>query len=112
MVINSVGPILLESFVDLPGVKAVVWAGLPGQEAGNALVDVLYGATSPNGKLPYSIAKTAKDFGSTMESMTDNFREGLFIDYKHMDKNNIQPRYEFGFGLCKFYISGCVLSLY
>ena len=31
----------------LPGSQAVVWAGLPSQENGNALVDVLYGLVTP-----------------------------------------------------------------
>jgi len=78
----------------------VVWAGIPGQESGNGLVDVLYGSTSPNGKLPYTIAKAATDYG-TMTTLTpvDNFAEGLFIDYRHFDQANITPRFEFGFGL-------------
>lgn len=28
-----------------------------------------------------------------------NFKEGNFIDYRHFDANNIEPSYEFGFGL-------------
>lgn len=38
VVIYSVGPVLVESFVNNPNVTAIVWAGLPGQEAGNSLV--------------------------------------------------------------------------
>ena len=30
---------------------------------------------------------------------TDNFTEGIFIDYKHFIAQNITPRFEFGFGL-------------
>lgn len=74
---------------------------LPGQELGNGLVDVLYGATSPNGKLPYTIAKQASDYGTAVVSGNDNYAEGLYIDYRHFDKEGIAPRYEFGFGLCK-----------
>ncbi|KAG9231465.1 glycoside hydrolase superfamily [Amylocarpus encephaloides] len=99
VVVHSVGPILLESFADLPNVKAIVWAGLPGQESGNALVEVLYGDVSPSGKLPYTIAKRASDYGTSIQATTDNFSEGLYIDYRYLDKNNIAPRYEFGFGL-------------
>lgn len=29
----------------------------------------------------------------------DDFAEGLFIDYRAFDKDNIEPRFEFGFGL-------------
>ncbi|KAH6666913.1 glycoside hydrolase superfamily [Halenospora varia] len=99
VVIHSVGPILLEAFADLANVKAIVWAGLPGQESGNALVEVLYGDVSPSGKLPYTIAKKESDYGTSIQATTDNFGEGLYIDYRYLDKNKITPRYEFGFGL-------------
>lgn len=101
VVVQSVGPVILETILALPGVKAIVWAGLGSQESGNALVDILYGATTPSGKLPYTIAKTQADYGTAISSGDDNYSEGLFIDYRHFDKNNISPRYEFGFGLCK-----------
>lgn len=28
-----------------------------------------------------------------------DFKEGLYIDYRHFDKYGISPRFEFGFGL-------------
>lgn len=101
VVIHSVGPVLLETILALPNVVAVVWAGLPGQESGNGLVDILYGSTSPNGKLPFTIAKQMSDYGAAIKSGDDNFSEGLYIDYRHFDQAGIAPRYEFGFGLCK-----------
>lgn len=101
VVVHSVGPIILETILAQPNVKAIVWAGLPSQENGNALVDILYGATSPSGKLPYTIAKSPSDYGTSIQRGNDNFAEGLYIDYRHFDKANIAPRYEFGFGLCK-----------
>lgn len=101
VVVHSVGPIILETILAQPNVVAVVWAGLPGQESGNALADILYGSTSPSGKLPYTIAKQPSDYPSTWVTGDDNFSEGLFIDYRHFDQNNISPRYEFGYGLCK-----------
>lgn len=99
VVVHSVGPIILETILNTPGVRAVVWAGLPGQESGNALVDVLYGLVNPNGKLPYTIAKSPGDYGTSIVRGDDNFREGVFIDYRHFDRENIAPRFEFGFGL-------------
>ncbi|KAK0621951.1 glycosyl hydrolase family 3 N terminal domain-containing protein [Bombardia bombarda] len=99
VVVHSVGPIILETILNTPGVQAVVWAGLPSQESGNALVDVLYGLTSPSGKLPYTIAKSPNDYGTAVSRGDDSYPEGLFIDYRHFDKSNIAPRYEFGFGL-------------
>ncbi|KAL1589534.1 hypothetical protein WHR41_01606 [Cladosporium halotolerans] len=99
VVVNSVGPIILESILSNANVQAIVWAGLAGQESGNGLVDILYGSTSPGGKLPYTIAKQASDYGTSVVSGDDNFSEGLYIDYRHFDKAGIAPRYEFGYGL-------------
>jgi beta-glucosidase len=99
VVVHSVGPIILEPILALENVVAIVWAGLPGQESGNALVDIIYGSTSPNGKLPYTIAKKQSDYGADIVPGDDKFPEGLYIDYRHFDKRSIEPRYEFGFGL-------------
>ncbi|RPB08473.1 hypothetical protein P167DRAFT_608728 [Morchella conica CCBAS932] len=106
VVIHSVGPIIMEKWADLASVKAIVLAHLPGQEAGNALADVLFGDVSPSGKLPYTVGKQASDWGSSVAIVTSGsgaipstFTEGLYIDYKYFDKNNITPRYAFGFGL-------------
>lgn len=99
VVIHSVGALILETILSTPNVVAIVWAGIPGQESGNSLVDVLYGSTAPSGKLPYTIAKQASDYGTSIQTGDDNFAEGLYIDYRHFDKAGITPRYEFGFGL-------------
>ncbi|KAF8753960.1 Glycosyl hydrolase family 3 C-terminal domain [Rhizoctonia solani] len=105
VVVHSVGPIIMEPWIDNPNVTAVLWAGLPGQESGNALVDVLYGAVNPSAKLPYTIAKQRSDYGTEVVYDESNgiphipYSEGLFIDYRHFDKNNITPRFPFGFGL-------------
>ncbi|KAK0641846.1 glycosyl hydrolase family 3 N terminal domain-containing protein [Cercophora newfieldiana] len=99
VVVHSTGPIVLETIQALPNVKAIVWAGLPSQENGNALVDILYGVVSPNGKLPYTIGKSQSDYGTSVVTGNDDFREGLYVDYRHFDSKNIAPRYEFGFGL-------------
>lgn len=40
----------------------MLWAGLPGTEAGNAIRDVLYGDWNPSGRLPYTIAKDPDDY--------------------------------------------------
>ena len=62
VVINSVGPLILEPWIEHPNVTAVVWGGLGGTETGNALVDVIYGSANPSGRLPYTIAKSLKDY--------------------------------------------------
>lgn len=52
IVVHSVGPLIRENILAQPNVVAIVWAGIPGQESGNGLVDVLYSSTAPSGKLP------------------------------------------------------------
>ena len=111
VVVHSVGPIIMESILALPSVKAIVWAGLPASESGNGLVDILYGSTSPSGKLPYTIAKQPSDYSSDITGLTDNYVEGLYVDYRHFDKSNITPRYEFGFGLSYTNFSYSALSV-
>ncbi|KAF4543146.1 Beta-d-glucoside glucohydrolase protein [Lasiodiplodia theobromae] len=100
VVANSVGPLILENILSHENVVALVWAGIAGQESGNGLADVLYGDASPSGKLPYTIAKAAGDYETQIvTALEDGFEEGLYIDYRHFDKADIEPRYEFGFGL-------------
>ncbi|KAM0283986.1 hypothetical protein ACHAQH_002181 [Verticillium albo-atrum] len=101
VVVHSTGAVLLEKILALPSVKAVVWGGLPSQENGNAVVDIVWGSTNPNGKLPYTIAKSWDDYSSKVirDGGDDDFSEGLYVDYRHFDAQNIEPRYEFGFGL-------------
>ncbi|KAL0572186.1 hypothetical protein V5O48_009781 [Marasmius crinis-equi] len=106
VVVNSVGPLIIEPWIGHPNVTAVLWAGLQGNEAGNAITDVLYGDWNPSGKLPYTIAKNQEDYatglvlgGAQQDILAIPYAEGLQIDYRHFDANNIEPRFEFGFGL-------------
>lgn len=62
VVTHSVGPLIVEPWIDHPNITAVVWAGLSATETGNALADVLYGDWNPTGRLPYTIAKRAEDY--------------------------------------------------
>ena len=66
VVVHSVGPLIVEPWIEHPNVTAVVWAGLSGTETGNALVDVLYGDVNPSGRLPYTIAKDVSDYGAQL----------------------------------------------
>ena len=114
VIIHSVGSVDMESFAENPNVTAIVWANLPGSESGRALVDVLYGDFNPSGRLPYTIGKKRTDYSADVLYYNDtvtpqvNYTEALNIDYRHFDSKNIEPRYEFGFGLSytKFDYSG------
>ncbi|KAL1688130.1 glycoside hydrolase family 3 protein [Schizophyllum commune] len=119
VVVHSVGPLILEPWIDHENVTAVLWAGVPGNEAGNSLVDVLYGRWNPSGRLPYTIAKSLEDYGTGLilggtneDFLNIPYTEGLFVDYRRFDYFNITPRFEFGFGLSytDFEYSNLVIS--
>ncbi|CAF2129403.1 unnamed protein product [Rotaria magnacalcarata] len=100
VIVNSVSQLNVEAWIDNSNVTAVVWAGLPGPEYGQAIVDILFGNYNPGGKLVFTIAKNDSDYGTNItETYNSNYTEGVFLDYRHFDKNNITPRYYFGYGL-------------
>ncbi|EFW18971.1 hypothetical protein D8B26_007165 [Coccidioides posadasii str. Silveira] len=107
VVIHAVGPVIVESWVDYPGIKAIVLANLPGQESGNALADFLFGDVDACGRLPYTMGKSLDDYGPGARVLYESqrpvpqkdFSHGLYTDYRYFDKHNITPRYEFGYGL-------------
>lgn len=107
VVIHAVGPVVVEKWIDMAEVKAVIAANLPGQESGNAITSIIFGDVNPSGKLPYTVGRTLSSYGKGGQVLyrpnavvpQQNFDEGLYIDYRHFDKYNIEPRFAFGFGL-------------
>ncbi|KAI5358252.1 Putative glycoside hydrolase, family 3, glycoside hydrolase family 3 domain, immunoglobulin [Septoria linicola] len=105
LVIHSTGPVLLEKYKNHENITAILWAGVPGQETGNAIADVLYGRVNPGAKLPFTVGKKREDYGADVLYTPNapvpqiNFKEGVFIDYRAFDKFNETPTYEFGYGL-------------
>lgn len=61
--IHNAGPRVVDAWIDNENVTAVIFAHLPGQDSGEALVKILYGDVSPSGRLPYTVAKKADDYG-------------------------------------------------
>lgn len=109
VILHTVGIRLVDQWIEHPNVTAVIIAHLPGQDIGEALTKILYGEVSPSGKLPYTIARNESDYANLYEpcmtaSTEDhfpqcNYTEGVYIDHRHFDAKNIEPRFEFGFGL-------------
>ncbi|KAK1239685.1 hypothetical protein MKX07_001139 [Trichoderma sp. CBMAI-0711] len=109
VVFHNAGIRLVDGFVDHPNITAVIFAHLPGQESGPALTSLLYGESSPSGRLPYTVAKHDTDYGVVLDPAQAtgefayfpqaDFKEGVYLDYRHFDKKGVEPRYEFGFGL-------------
>lgn len=109
VVIHNAGIRLVDEWIENENVTAVLFAHLPGQDTGRAIVDLLYGRANPSGRLPYTVARNTEDYGSLLHPSPregeywlfpqSNFTEGVLIDYRAFDAHDITPRYEFGYGL-------------
>jgi beta-glucosidase len=106
IVVNSTGVAIDMPWLDK--VAALIQAWFPGQEAGNAIADIISGAVNPSGRLPVSFPKRLEDapaFGNFPgkkegEQLTVKYEEGVFVGYRHYDrlpKEKVQ--FPFGFGL-------------
>jgi beta-glucosidase len=88
-------------------VRGLIQAFYPGQNGGQAIAEILFGAVNPSGKLPISWEKLAQDnpaFATfpmplNQHPTTMSYSEGIFIGYRGYEKNDIQPLFPFGFGL-------------
>ncbi|HET9918783.1 MAG TPA: glycoside hydrolase family 3 C-terminal domain-containing protein, partial [Ktedonobacteraceae bacterium] len=100
VVLNTGSPVAMPW---LDKVAAVVEAWFPGQECGNAIADVLFGDTTPSGKLPQTFPKRLEDTPAYINYPGENGRvrygEGLFVGYRYYDRKKIEPLFPFGFGL-------------
>ncbi|KAI5236745.1 family 3 glycoside hydrolase [Aureobasidium subglaciale] len=89
----------------ISSVKAVIQTWFPGQEAGNAIVDVLTGAVNPGGRLPVTFPKSLEDtpaygnFPGDTEKLQVDYTEGSFIGYRHYDHFPDTILFPFGHGL-------------
>ena len=86
-------------------VPAILQAWYPGEEDGNAVAGVLFGAFNPSGKLPITFPRRQSDLPTkTAEQYpgvdrTAHYTEGIFMGYRHYDKNDVAPLFSFGHGL-------------
>ncbi len=110
------GPLLVEGWHSK--VKAVLMGWYPGQEGGHAIAEVLFGKVNPSGKTNCTWSKQLNDWACHangnypgIENGPVQYDEGIWVGYRHFEKQNIQPRYPFGHGLSytKFEMSGLEL---
>ena len=84
-------------------VKGILEAYLGGQAVGAAVVDILFGKVNPSGKLPETIPYQLEDNPSYLyysgEGDRVEYREGVFVGYRHYDKKKMAVRFPFGYGL-------------
>jgi beta-glucosidase len=100
VVLQTGGPVTMPW---LDKVAAVVQAWLPGQECGNAIADVLFGAVNPSGKLTQTFPQRIQDNPGFINYPGDNghvrYGEGLFVGYRYYEKKDVPTLFPFGFGL-------------
>ncbi|MEO8683361.1 MAG: glycoside hydrolase family 3 C-terminal domain-containing protein [Devosia sp.] len=110
--------------VEMPwigSIAALLQAWYPGQEAGNAIADVLTGAAEPSGRLPQTFPVRWRDNPAHSQDKEVypgldgkvRYEEGIFVGYRHYDKLGIAPLFPFGFGLgyTSFALSGLAVDL-
>ena len=69
---HTVGPVLVDPWYDHENITAILWAGVPGQESGNAITDILYGKVNPGGKSPFTWAAARSDYGTELMYTPNN----------------------------------------
>ena len=86
---------------------AVLLSWQPGQEAGDAVAEVLSGIVNPSGKLAQTFPKDYKDVPSSNSfpgipadfPLDSNYNEGIFVGYRYYDTFKIPVAYPFGYGM-------------
>ncbi|MDP9868541.1 MULTISPECIES: glycoside hydrolase family 3 C-terminal domain-containing protein [Streptosporangium] len=84
-------------------VPAILEGWLPGQAAGSALADLIFGLHSPGGRLtetiPLSLADTPAHLHFPGQDGHVVYGEGRYVGYRHYDTLDVPVAYPFGHGL-------------
>ncbi len=92
-------------------VPAIVQGWFIGSQAGNALASVLVGDANPSGKLPFTWVKKLEDvpahglnaypgtWRADKKIIDEEYKEGIFVGYRWVDKSQTKPLFAFGHGL-------------
>lgn len=100
VVLFAGAPIDMSEWIDK--VAAVVYAGFPGENGGEAIANVLTGKVNPCGKLSETFPVRYEDSPSAKsrnDSKVTRYEEGLLVGYRYFDTCGILPQFPFGHGL-------------
>lgn len=100
VVLSNGSPIAMPWLHQVP---AVLEGYLGGQAWGGAVADILFGRANPSGKLAETFPRRLEDNPSYLnfpgDRKTVEYREGLFVGYRHYDALHMDPLFPFGHGL-------------
>jgi beta-glucosidase len=99
VVVNAGAPLVLPWADEAP---TLLWAWLPGQEAGHALADVLLGKREASGRLPWTLPARAEDVPVPDALPRDgvvDYAEGVHVGHRAWDRAGLDPAFPFGHGL-------------
>ena len=103
---NVVVVLMCGSAIEIPWVdkvKAVLYAGLPGEAGGEAIVNLLFGKVNPSGKLAetwpmnYENCICSSYYGEPYKDA--QYRESIYVGYRYYETAGVKVRYPFGYGL-------------
>ncbi|HUQ54178.1 glycoside hydrolase family 3 C-terminal domain-containing protein [Lentzea sp.] len=102
VVLETGGPVTMPW---LSSVSTLMEAWYPGEQNGNALVDLLWGAEEPAGRLPMTFPvnldsdpmQSPEQYPGAAGSY--EYSEGLFVGYRWYDASGVAPMFPFGHGL-------------
>ncbi len=101
IVVLSTGAVVTMPWIN--DVKAVLLAGLAGQNSGGAVTDILYGKVNPSGKLaetyPIKLSHVPSSAYFPGERYNVEYREGLYVGYRYFESVDAPVLFPFGFGL-------------
>lgn len=94
------------SAVAMPWIEkasTVLYTWFPGHGFAEALVGVLSGTLEPGGRLPITLAATPDQYPAYRTAPDADrqlvYRESVFVGYRHLDAERLQPAFPFGHGL-------------
>ncbi|MGA0863194.1 MAG: glycoside hydrolase family 3 protein [Ilumatobacteraceae bacterium] len=100
VVVNAGSPV---SMPWIDEVDAVIVTWFPGQEMGDALVDIMCGDVEPTGRLPVTFPRVLDDTPAFEHHPgrggIADYRERRLVGYRWYDTVGRAPLFEFGFGL-------------
>ncbi|KAF5024520.1 hypothetical protein F66182_3460 [Fusarium sp. NRRL 66182] len=83
--------------------KTIIHSWYGGNEAGNAIADVVFGKVNPSGKLPITFPNRLQDGPSFLSFGSDNGRiyysEDVFVGHRWFEARGIDTAFPFGHGL-------------